>query len=194
MSSKFWSREDQRIHRRHTELLRCAETHFSDTMRLLVPAGNSRSFSCKLRAPNSEFYWVLTETPFKQEHSYCRHTRESALRSKHVVPFNEYNNQAAIYLHMIWVAVTATLCPENKTVNCVLRDAVCVIMRALVFSVSVDKLSACLRYDRRFETVYWSHLQGRITFNVITFRAITKLRPSLSRLSRNLTICNSVIC
>lgn len=167
MLSKFWSREDQRIHRRHSDLRRCAETHLSDTVRLLVPAGNSKSFSCKLRAPNSEFYRVLTETVFKQGCNYCRHTRDSALRSKHVVPFNKSN----ICLQMIWAAVTATLCSENNTVNWVLGDAVCVIMRALGFGGSADKVSACVRYDRRFQTVCWSHLQGPITFNVITFRA-----------------------
>jgi hypothetical protein len=95
---------------------------------------------------------------------------------------------------VMWAAVTATLCPENKTVNCVLRDAVCVNMRALGFGGSADKVSACLRYNRRFETVCWCHLQGLITFNVVTFRPTTKLRPSLSRVSRNLAISNSVMC
>jgi hypothetical protein len=45
----------------------CAETQFSDTLRLLVTAGDSKSFSSKLRAPNSQSYGVLTETLCKQD-------------------------------------------------------------------------------------------------------------------------------
>jgi hypothetical protein len=58
-------------------------------MRLLVPAGNSKSFSSTFRAPHSEFYRVSTETLFKQGYNYFCQTRESALRSKHVVPFEQ---------------------------------------------------------------------------------------------------------
>ena len=110
---------------------------------------------------------------------YCRHTRGAPHVQNTLFPFNKCNIQAATYLQMIWAEVTATLCPENKTVGSVLRDAVCVIMCALGFGGSAVEICAFLGYDRRFETACWSHFQGHIAFTVITFSAKRKLRPSL---------------